>query len=132
MCQPAVRVGLDRKVRESDKGESATTTSPIRHDTQTINTIPPHKSFKALLLPHSQQTPPNTFILRIRSSWLNLSVKIKDKKTFRLIQETPSMKMVVSDCMIFNLSRGLTTVREAAPAHPPAIHSPPQVKSASK
>lgn len=28
----------------------------------------------------------------------------------------------LTDCMIFSLSRGLTTVREAAPAHPPATH----------
>ena len=99
--------------RKGSKG-SVTHHTPVRHNPQTVNPVPSHKPTKPLLSPHPHKATPHTVVRCIRTTGLYLpgttiSVTIRSRpqiaSTYRII---------------FNLSSGLTTVLEAAPAHPPA------------
>jgi hypothetical protein len=84
----------------------------VRHDPQAVYGISSHVAFETLFPPYSNKTSPNTLVL-VGALRLNLS-----KKMSAYVMHGSVIK---THCIIFSLSRGLTTVLDAAPATPPAI-----------
>lgn len=89
----------------------------IRHYSQAVDTISSHESCKTFFLPHSHKTAPDSLVLAIGTTRLHLS---KDFHKVVVKKQDAYRRRGIAYCIIFSLSSGLTTVRDVAPATPPA------------
>jgi len=87
----------------------------IRYDSNAIDPIPSHESLESLLFPNPKEASPHSPVLLARVPRLNLSTqeRLSDSRNYNANRH--------SHWMILSRSSGETTVREAAPAIPPAM-----------
>jgi hypothetical protein len=88
----------------------------VRYDSNAIDPIPSHESLEPLLFPHANETSPHSRVLLAAVPGLDLSTSASVRLSVLLLQFQWDTYW-----MILSRSSGDTTVRDAAPATPPAM-----------